>query len=370
MLKGKLLSITPLVLLCYSIAAQNTSDSSLTLSLKKGKLSFQGYVDVYFSYSLSHPIDRTHPYFVSYNRDNEVNVNLAYISIKYNSDRVRATFTPGFGTYMNANYASERQTLQNILEAKIGVKLLKNNDIWLDAGVISSPYTNESAYSFDQITYTRSIGSENTPYYLTGARLTIPFGKLTAYLYLLNGWQVIEAQHDPLNFGSQLEFKPNDKWDINWNLYLGNESSNANPDYKERYFTDLYAVYTASDKWTFTSDAHIGWQSRTENHHVETRQWWNVNFCAQYTFAKANSFSARVEHFHDPYQVLVHPITYAPEFKLSSVSLGYNLAITDEVLFRLEARYFASPEQLYLLRDGSTTNQDLWFTAGITARFP
>lgn len=355
----------------WQVRAQNTSDSSsVSAMLKKGKLSLEGYVDTYFSNSFAHPENATHPYFVSYNRDNEVNVNLAYVSLKYASDRVRATFTPGYGTYMNSNYASERQTLQNILEANVGVKLFKDRDIWLDAGVIGSPYTNESAYSFDQIPYTRSLGPENVPYYLTGAKLTVPLdSKWTAYLYLLNGWQVIQAQHDPLDFGSQLEYKPNGKWDINWNTYIGNESSVANPGYKTRYFGDLYASFTPSEKWSFTADAYMGWQRRMEEQAMVTRKWWNLNLCARYVFTPGNSFSARMEHFSDPNQVLLTPVTDATGFKLSSVSLGYNLSITGEVLFRLEARYFGSPEQLYPLRDGTHTNKDLWLTAGITARF-
>ncbi|MBN8851458.1 MAG: hypothetical protein BGO55_04045 [Sphingobacteriales bacterium 50-39] len=367
----KILSL-PAILFIFvlPLSAQQQVDSSQNSLFKKGKLTLEGYVDAYYSYSVSHPKDATHPYVVSYNRDNEINVNLAYISLKYTSDRVRATFTPGFGTYMNANYATERQTLQNLLEANVGVKLFSKKDIWLDAGVIGSPFTNESAYSFDQIPYTRSLASENVPYYLTGAKLTVPLGKWTAYLYLLNGWQVIQAQHDPLDFGSQLEFKPNGKWDINWNTYIGNESSAVYPGYKTRCFTDLYATYTASNKWTFTADAYIGWQRRAEADLITTREWWSVNLCARYTFAPGNSFSARIEHFRDPYQVLLTPVTGASGFKLSSASLGYNLAVTDEVLFRLEARYFGSPEQLYPKRDGTMiTNKDLWLTAGLTARF-
>jgi hypothetical protein len=367
----KLLAIVVLLLFFWQGQAQNTNDSSsLYVKLPKGKLSLEGYVDVYFSYSFDHPQDATHPYIVSYNRDNEINVNLAYISLKYTSDRVRATFIPGYGTYMNANYASERQTLQNLLEANVGVKLFKDKDIWLDAGVIGSPYTNESAYSFDQIPYTRSLGPENVPYYLTGAKLTVPFGsKWTAYLYLLNGWQVIEAQHDPLDFGSQLEFKPNSKWDINWNTYIGNEASVANPGYKTRYFGDLYATFTPSEKWSFTADGYMGWQRRMEEQTLMTRNWWNANLCARYTFLPGNSFSARVEHFNDPNQVLEVPVTNVTSFKLSSASLGYNLAVTDEVLLRLEGRYFGSPEELYPLRDGTNSNKDFWLTAGITARF-
>jgi hypothetical protein len=349
---------------------QTATDSAGNSSPNKGKLLLEGYVDVYYSYALSHPKDKVRPYFVSFNRDNEFNINLAYMSLKYNSDRVRATFTPGFGTYMNANYSPEPQTLQHILEANVGVRLFRKRDIWLDAGVMNSPYGNESTYSFDQIPYTRSIGAENSPYYLTGARLTVPFdSKWTVYLFLVNGWQVIQGQHDGLDFGSQLEFKPTDKWDINWNTYIGNETTPTNPDYGTRFFTDFYATYTPSEKLSLTADTYSGWQQVNATGKQVTRQWWNAALSSRITFAPGNSFSLRVEHFSDPDQVLVTPVTGVNGFVLSSVSLGYNLSITDEVLFRLEARYFKSPSDIYPLRNQTTTSQDLWLTAGLTARF-
>lgn len=340
-------------------------------SLKKGKLSIEAYVDVYYSYAASHPVGGTRPYFVSYNRDNEINLDLAYASLKYVSDRVRGSFSPGYGTYMNANYAAERQTLQNIMEAYVGVRIFKKKDIWLDGGVFSAPYTNESVYSIDQLTYTRSLGADFTPYYLTGAKLTVPFGsKWTAYLYLLNGWQVIESQHDPLDFGSQLEFKPDDKWDINWNTYLGNESSIQNPGYRRRMFGDLSAAYNPTAKWSFGADIYSGWQQRYEDTGLlRTRQWWNVNFCTRYTFLPGNSISVRVEHFDDPYEVLVKPVTPASGFKLSGASLGYNHSVTDDAMIRVEGRYFRSPDGLYPLRNQTDADNDTWLTVGLTARF-
>ena len=367
-------NIAVFVLFCLpviSIFAQTGVDSIKTEKPAGGKLTVQGYVDVYFSYALSHPADATHPYFVSYTRDNEVNLNLAYLSLKFTSDRVRASFGPGFGTYMNANYSSERQTLQNLLEANIGVRLFKKRNIWLDAGVINSPYTNESAYSFDQPTYTRSLGSENVPYYLTGVKASIPLtDKWSLYLYLLNGWQVIQAQHDPLDFGSQLEFKPNDRWDINWNTYAGNEATDSHPNFKTRLFTDLYAIFTPSPKWSLTADAYAGWQELEDNNQKVTRNWWNLNATAKFNFNNLHSVTARVEAFHDPYEIMVTPITDAVGFKLFSASLGYNLAITDNVLFRAEVRYFGSPEEIYPLRDQTNTGRDCWFTLGLTARYP
>jgi hypothetical protein len=353
---------------CQALA-QEKVDSTVKTFFKKGHLTLEGYVDVYYSYAFSHPVGGTRPYWVSYNRDNEINLDLAYISLKYTSDRVRASFTPGYGTYMNANYAIERQTLQNILEASVGIRLFKGKDIWLDGGVFNSPYTNESVYSFDQLTYTRSIGADNTPYYLTGAKLTMPLSaKWTAYLYLLNGWQVIESQHDPLDFGSQLEFKPDSNWDINWNTYIGNESSIDNPGYRRRLFGDWYATFTASSKWSFSADVYSGWQQRYEGSALRTRNWWNVNGCARYTFLPGNSFSLRVEHFDDASEVLIKPVTSAPGFKLSGASLGYNLSITEDAMIRVEGRYFRSPFGLYPLRNQTDADNDTWLTVGLTAR--
>jgi hypothetical protein len=358
-----------LLLMGAGVRAQISADSTLKAALSGGRLSLEGYVDAYYSYAFSHPVGGTRPYVVNYSRDNEINIDLAYLSLKYTTSQVRAAFTPGFGTYMNSNYAAERQTLQNIVEAYVGIRPFKNKNIWLDAGVFSSPYTNETVYSFDQLTYTRSLGAENTPYYLTGARLTVPLGaKWTGYFYLLNGWQVIESQHDPLDYGTQLEYKPTDSWDINWNTYIGNESSTTNPGYRTRYFSDFYATYTMSDKWSFSSDVYMGAQRRLEDDTMHTRPWWNANFCARYTILKGNSISARVEYFDDRWEVLNKPVTDAPAYKSAGFSIGYNLNITNDAMLRFETRYFGSPYGLWALRNGTDVSNELWLTVGLTAR--
>jgi hypothetical protein len=59
---------------------------------------------VYYGYDVSKPEHGERPYFVSHHRHHEININLAYLSVRYTAPRARAVFTPGFGTYMNANY--------------------------------------------------------------------------------------------------------------------------------------------------------------------------------------------------------------------------------------------------------------------------
>lgn len=158
-----------------------------------GHVAIGGYVDSYYGYNFNKPADGANPYFVSSARHNELTINLAYVDVRYRSRYMRVRFVPGFGTYMDANYKNEPGSLKNMVEANVGVLVSEKKKIWIDIGVLGSPYTNESAISKDHLMYTRSFAPENVPYYVTGAKLTVPLStKLNAYFYVMNGWQVIQ----------------------------------------------------------------------------------------------------------------------------------------------------------------------------------
>lgn len=153
----------------------NTATMDTLESTILGHVGIGGYIDTYYSYNFNKPASGNTSYLVASARPNEVSINLAYVDLRYRSERVRARFVPGFGTYMNANYATEPATLAHIVEGYVGVKLFKNSALWLDMGVLGSPYTNESAVSKDHLMYTRSLAPEYVPYYLTGIKASIPF---------------------------------------------------------------------------------------------------------------------------------------------------------------------------------------------------
>src|SRR6218665_2953057 len=103
------------------------------------------YLDLYYNDNFNEPSDGNNAYFVSYNRHNEINVNLGYAALNYKTPHFKSRLALGAGTYMNANYAAESGTLKNIAEASVAVRLSKKRNYWMEAGVLSSPYTNESA---------------------------------------------------------------------------------------------------------------------------------------------------------------------------------------------------------------------------------
>ncbi len=271
-----------------------------------GHLGIGGYVDSYYSYNFNKPASGNTTYLTASARSNELTINLAYSDLRYRSKQVRARFVPGFGTYMNANYSNEPGSLAHIVEGYAGVKPFRNKDIWIDAGILGSPYTNESAVSKDHLMYTRSLAPENVPYYLSGIKTTIPLKKSwSLYLYFLNGWQVIQDNNSGKSFGSQLEFRPSNKLLLNWNNYIGDERSTNNPEYRTRYFSDLFLIYQPTDNLSITSCIYGGVQKHAD---FDDTQWWQFNIIGRYSFTENVSLSGRVEYFSDPSATMVTPL--------------------------------------------------------------
>ncbi len=332
-----------------------------------GHLAVGGYIDSYYGYDFNKPANGNVPYFVSSSRNNEFAINLAYIDLRYRSSNIRARFVPGAGTYMNANYAVEPGTLKNVVEANVGVRLSGKRDFWLDVGVLGSPYTNESAISKDHLMYTRSFAPENVPYYLSGAKLTLPINKnWSAYLYLLNGWQVIQDNNNGKSFGSQLEFRPNLKMLFNWNTYVGDERSVKRPDFRTRVFSDLFWIFKPNEKIDVTSSAYIGWQSIDNQ---STSSWWQANFIGRYTFTELISLSARIEYFHDPNGVMQQSINPFNRFQVFSAGACLNVKANHNALIRFDVRNFTSVDPVFRDKALNSTSQSWWAVMSLTAWF-
>jgi hypothetical protein len=370
----RILSVSIIVFLLFfkgSYSAQVILKSDTTIIEKKNSLTIGGGIDVYYSYDFNSPKNHTIPYYVSMNRHNEFNVNLAYIDLKFESNRVRSRFIPAIGTFMNANYADEPGLLKIPVEANVGVKLCKSKDIWLEAGVLSSPYTNENTFSKDHIMYTRSLASEYVPYYLSGAKLSYTLNsKLKFAVYLLNGWQQIVDKNDSKSLGTQVEFKPNKKQLINWNTYIGDERSASNPLYRTRYFTDIYWMYNMDGKFSFVSCLYIGnQQARTFENKLENNLWWQLNFSSRYTFKNNLALSARLEYFDDPNSIQIQTITSAKDFNCLGSAIGLTIPFEKNAFLRLEAKeLFSLNNPLFLAGENHVPNTTI-LTANLTIWF-
>ena len=355
------------------ISNTGVMDTTGGISLKQ--LSIGGYIDTYYGGTFSKTSGNNLPYFVSMARNNEVNINLLYLDLRFHTNNFRARIVPGFGSYMNANYASETGSLKNVVEASAGFKLSKKKEIWLDAGVLGSPYTNESAISKDHLVYTRSFAPEYVPYYLTGIKLSMPLSsKVLAYLYLLNGWQQIQDNNSSKSVGTQIEFRPNKHHLFNWNTYIGNERSILNPNFGMRYFTDLYWIYN-KNKWSATACVYIGNQVIGLNDLL----WGQINVMGKYEFTKKLALSGRLEYFEDSKGAQINSINnrnnpgtlndlFIP-FSAYSASLCFNYKINEHALFRIESRQFYSDNTNFVDSKGLPSQYMSWFISNLTVWF-
>jgi Putative beta-barrel porin-2, OmpL-like. bbp2 len=363
-----------LMLICQMVNAQvvNTAILDTTGGQRIGKITIGGYLDGYYGYVSSKPSTGDVPYFVTMNRHNEANINLAFLDLRYNGDRLRSRFVAGFGTYMDANYTNETGSIKNILEASMGVKIFKNKEIWLEFGVLGSPYTNESAISRDHLMYTRSLAPEYVPYYLSGAKLDVPLSnKVTAYLYILNGWQQIKDQNAGKSLGTQIEWRPNNQNLFNWNTYIGDERTKVDPNNRMRYFTDVYWIFTPNAKFSATSSAYIGLQQSVDSldQPSKDRIWWQANFVVKYNFTEKVSLSGRIEYFDDTDNVQIKSNNGIQAVNLWSAGLCMNVKITNNALFRLEGRHFYATSKMYKSSDGNDSNDLTWLISNLTIWF-
>lgn len=352
----------------------NTGLMDTTSGLKIGNVSLGVYMDTYYGFNFNQPKSKQNTYFVSSNQHNSFQINLAFLDLKYTDKRVRARFVPAFGTYMNANYSSEKGGTKFILEGNIGVKLFKKKKIWLDAGVLGSPYTNESAVSKDHLMYSRSLSAEYVPYYLSGIKLSFPVGeKITLYTYLVNGWQQISDVNDQKSIGTQLEYRPNKNHLINWDTYVGDEKMLSSASDRMRYFSDIYWIFE-KNKWKITSCAYAGMQEVKNGLTSGTsyKTWWQANFITRYKIKENLSLSARIEYMNDPDNAVVSyafPYYYNFGFQCFSSGLSLGYAITDKCLFRLEGRFFQAGNEAFIRNNGTRSetefqgfaNLSIWF---------
>lgn len=353
---------------CFASAQViNTATMDTVATTIIGNVGIGGYVDSYYGYNFNKPANGTIPYFVSSARHNELTINLAYVDVRYRSKYMRARFVPGFGTYMDANYKNEPGSLKNMVEANVGVLISEKRKIWIDIGVLGSPYTNESAISKDHLMYTRSFAPENVPYYVTGAKISVPINaKLNSYFYVINGWQVIQDNNSGKSIGTQLEYRPNKSMLFNWTTYVGDERSFLHPDFRMRYFNDFYWIFNSGGKISATSSFYFGYQQKNA---APTASWWQANFIGSYAFTDVFSLSGRIEHYNDSGAVHETAITGVPGFRASSVGACLNFKLHRLALLRFETRRFFSTDNVYLDENQNPTNGSTLMIGSLTAWF-
>lgn len=357
--------MSALVACSLTASAQDSSHAA-----RPNPINFSAYLETYYSYDFGSPDNHTRPAFIySHNRHNEVNLNVGVVKAGYATDNVRANLALMAGTYANANLAAEPGVLKNISEANVGVKISKRKNLWIDAGIFASHLGFESAISKDCWTLTRSILAENSPYFEAGAKITY-ISKSEKWLLsglLLNGWQRIQRVdgNNTAAFGHQLTYKPIATITFNSSSFVGSDKPDTVR--QMRYFHNLYAIVQLTKKFGITAGFDIG-AEQTAKGSKRFNSWYSPVLILKLNTTDKTSLAVRGEYYSDNNGVIIGTGT-SNGFKTWGYSMNFDQLITQNIVWRLEARGFNSKDQIFTKHSKQPANNNFFATTSLAVSF-
>jgi hypothetical protein len=323
-----------------NFAQKDTLDTELKLS---------GYLETYYTAAPHSFNNNIAPFIFNHAKTKTFALNLAMIKAAVSKKNYRASFALHGGTYVNANYDQSLGTLRFIHEAQVGIKISKNERLWLDAGIMPSHIGAESAVGQDNLTLTRSLMAELSPYYETGAKLTYYFGngKGNVGLIASNGWQMInnDDRIAPA-LGTLFNYKFNESWSVSHNTYYGKAPSDLIGQLAMRFYSNLYLKYSAS-KLNLLFSFDNGTQE--SNFKINMPLFWTAYAAiAKYSLTKNISLCYRIENFTDKKSAVVIEGNFpALDHTILGNSLNMDYALSENTWLRVEYKWLSATESLF-----------------------
>jgi hypothetical protein len=336
-MRYKFCCIIALLLTVLSTQAQDS------ITVNNPKIDISGYIDTYYSYDFSNPKTKSKlPFLYNYNRHNEFNVNIGLIRASISYQNVYAKISVHAGTYVEDNYEAEDLKIFN--EAYLGIFLSKSKKTSIEAGILPSYIGFETATSHSNLTATRSILAENSPYFMTGIKLNHQFtDKFSGAVLLTNGWQRINKPNKavPPALGTQLVYKSSEKSTLNWSTFVGKEFNGTN--FTMRYFNNLYWDKTWNDKWRTISGFDFGIQDISSNND-EHKSWLSPVLITQHTFSTKWQMAHRIEYYEDKNNVI---IASTVPFKTIGNSLNLDFLPNSKMKIRMEGKWYHASKLIF-----------------------
>jgi putative OmpL-like beta-barrel porin-2 len=338
-----------------TVAAAQGSPADTTLHL-----TFGGFVDSYYAYDFGKPptIDRSFAGGATFTtqpaRHNEFNINLAYVEAVLSGNRVRGRLALQAGTSVQSNYGAEPTngvisgpTLSRLLqEAYAGY--LVTPSLWVDAGVFYSHMGMESWASKDNLTYTRSLTAEYSPYYSSGVRaIWSATPKLTAHLHIVNGWQNISETNSDKGVGLRLDFNPSSTLTLSYYNFFNGEVGG-----RLRVFNGAGVKLVPDSRTTLVAQFDIG--SLGASNGGESSSWYGFTAIGRRALSSHVALVGRVERFDDEDQVNIVTGLSDP-FRGNGLSFGVDVTPYSRFLWRTEWRGFSNADSVFPSADGGAT---------------
>jgi hypothetical protein len=333
-----------------------------------------GFTDVFYAYDFNRPKGPVRqPFLYSYNRQNEISVNLAYVSAAWHTETTRGVLALQGGTYVTDNYAAEDPEIRLLHEAWVGVSLNASKSVWLDAGIMPSHLGFESATAMENWTLGRSLSAESSPYFLSAAKLTWNHsGKLQLSALVTNGWQRVKRVpgNSLISSGTQVVYRPSAATLFNWSTFFGaDEPDNAR---MYRVFNNIYVQHKVSSKLQALSGFDVGFRQAAKGDRT-WNPWFVASALIRYQWQPRIFTTFRAEYLHDPDRIVaslapVMPMLPMVKTSLAAFSVNADYAVRENTLLRAEIRHFQNADAVFL-RGTMAVRGSTGITVSLSTRF-
>lgn len=341
--------------------AQNSQDSL--------KFRYSAYMDFYYAYDIAQPKDDIRlPFLVNYNRHNRMGVNMLSGSTSVEKNKYRAKLALQAGSFASDNYANEPNKYLGIIqEANFGIALDSAKKSWFEVGVFPSHLGFETAIGHDNWALTRSLASELSPYYLSGAKLTYNKRRMTYVALLCNSWNsLFNYQKGQLpSFGTQIIFQKNAQTIHNWSTFIG---SGIDKGFERlRIFNNYFATWKPNNKYAVIFGLDLGFQEKALPQDGYA-SWFAPSLLIKRQITRDLSITGRTELFFDEFEIVTTAINNHA-FDIFGASLNLDYVFTENGLLRLEIRSLSSSGNYFVLPEGGYTSSNSFLTLAISKRF-
>lgn len=356
----KMICTVALVSLSWLAHAQDTTRTTPVITLS-------GYTDVYFAtFSNELEPNEIQPFTTVSPRSNRFGLNVAQLSVQYDSDHLRGTVTLHYGDIAQATWSEEFTMVQ---EANVGIKLY--GDWWLDAGFFTTHIGTESFLPKNNYLSSTAVATFNEPFFQSGARLSYEGSdKLSAQLHLVNGYNLFLDVNDAKSVGVLLSYAFSDRLSITYTNLLGRESLDSASIRQIRFYQNLYTNIELTPRLLLTVGGDLGIQTRSVLDNSEaTALMYNALATLRYQFTPQWSVTARGETFQDPDGFISGVFNTSQNglagLQLQGITLGAEYKPTDNSYVRVEGRNLTTDSDLLLFDSGtSNTRNEFMVTMG------
>ncbi len=298
---------------------------------------FDGFLDTYYAYDFSHPVNNERTFTTQPQRHNEPSINLVHLGLNLKQNEWRGRLALQAGNSVEANTLYEpNPDLGHIQESYLGHKF---GDVWVDAGVYLGNIGMESWISKNNFTYTRSLQLDYVPYYSAGIRASYELDSSTHLeFHLMNGWQNISETNSAKAVGTQYKAK-----NFTYNTFFGDEK--VLPGQKDRFRTYHNFIFESklNDNWKNQTSFDVGTQAQQKNDGVDS--WLAFATTFQQKLTEKNFMGYRVEYYSDPHQSnILTDSDYG--FQVASASVNFDHHFGQNLLWRNEFRSYHSKDHV------------------------